>query len=485
MNASCLWIGTARISHALLSSRSAQRWRFPTTIPAGARVKSEQFIRSGQIREANLVVIWRTVIFIVFVCLSLIAITAWHVWDARLHALRAADIAAANLTQSLAVQAQRLADWRESAQINLVVLGILLLIVGLAGRRLVRHARERARSEIGALKSLNAIHNLEQALNEHALVSVTDMHGTILRANDTFCKVSKYRREELVGRDHGMLNSGYHSAEFIRSLWETLQAGEIWQGEIRNRAKDGSLYWVRSTMVPFFDEHGQVFQYVSIRTDITERKKAENVLAQARQTLEENNRNLARLAHLDALTGLANRRRFDQIIDVEFRRTLRVGQPLSLLMIDVDFFKRYNDLYGHVAGDDCLKQVADILRTNQRRAGDLAARYGGEEFVVILPNTDSGGAALVAENIRAQTESVNILHSASDLGKVTLSIGVYSMVPVREKNTAQELVQLADAFLYQAKHAGRNRVRAGMSESWQETNAAQDNRGQALARAAV
>ena len=432
-------------------------------------------------REVNLVVIVRTGIFVAFVCLSLIATTAWHIWVSRLQALEAAEFVAANLTRrdpgqasgrnpngdrirllTASTRAHILAGWERSAKIELGLLSLFLIIGGLGGHRLVRHARERARSEIAALKSLNALHNLEQALHAHALVSVTDMHGKILRVNDTFCNVSKYRREELVGCDHRILNSGHHSAEFIRSLWQTLEAGEIWQGEIRNRAKDGTLYWVSSTMVPFFDEHGTVFQYVSIRTDITERKQAEHALAEARQALEENNRDLARLAHLDALTGLANRRRFDQIIDAEFRRTVRVRQPLSLLMMDVDFFKRYNDVYGHVAGDDCLKQLAGILHASQRRAGDLAARYGGEEFVMILPNTDSRGAALIAEKIRAQTAALQIPHSASDAGMITLSIGVYSMVPEHEKNTTEELIQLADACLYAAKRDGRNKVNVGI-----------------------
>jgi diguanylate cyclase (GGDEF)-like protein/PAS domain S-box-containing protein len=145
--------------------------------------------------------------------------------------------------------------------------------------------------------------------------------------------------------------------------------------------------------------------------DITERKKAEE--------------QLKLIASMDGLTGIANRRHFDNTLDSEWRRAMRSAKPLSLIMIDIDFFKNYNDLYGHLIGDSCLQKIAHTMRDSLRRAGNFAARYGGEEFAVILPDTDAKGAYLFAESLRQKIENLNIEHKKSKVGKnVTVSLGV-------------------------------------------------------------
>ncbi len=168
---------------------------------------------------------------------------------------------------------------------------------------------------------------------------------------------------------------------------------------------------------------------------------------------------LKRYSHFDSLTGIANRRRFDEHLDEEFRRAQRQSTPLSLIMMDIDFFKSYNDHFGHQAGDRCLIQVAGALNSALRRPGDLAARYGGEEFAVILPETDEAGAMLIAETIRQRVESLRIPHAptAGNLF-VTVSLGVSTLRP-HGGTLANELVSQADAALYQAKNDGRNRVK--------------------------
>jgi len=182
----------------------------------------------------------------------------------------------------------------------------------------------------------------------------------------------------------------------------------------------------------------------------------EQVAARTRE-LELANQKLEALSATDSLTGIANRRRFDEALTSELRRAVRSQKPLALLMLDVDFFKNYNDRYGHLAGDACLRTVAQILRTSSRRATDLAARYGGEEFSIIVAESDSERAMQLAENIRAAIENLHIPHEDSPFGFVTCSIGVIA-VQVDDSISTDTLLRLADAAMYLAKSQGRNRV---------------------------
>jgi diguanylate cyclase (GGDEF)-like protein len=188
----------------------------------------------------------------------------------------------------------------------------------------------------------------------------------------------------------------------------------------------------------------------------------------AREQLQEHNRALTVLADHDGLTSIANRRRFEAAMTLENARAARSGLPLSIVLIDVDYFKRFNDTYGHVAGDACLRQVAAALRDSLVRPADLAARYGGEEFVALLPDTDSAGARMVAERIRCAVMALQIAHAGNDAGIVTISAGVYTSTVASTTGegvaiAASNLVERADALLYQAKLSGRNQVCGGDS----------------------
>lgn len=187
-------------------------------------------------------------------------------------------------------------------------------------------------------------------------------------------------------------------------------------------------------------------------TDDLERRVAERT-----RDLEEANRKLEELSNTDGLTGLSNRRRFDAVLASESARAKRTGLPLALIMLDVDHFKKYNDRYGHQAGDDCLQSVATMLKAQARRAGDLAARYGGEEFAIILADTDVGTAQSIAEKVRKTIEAIEIPHELSSFGKVTVSIGLTLIVPGSGLDAAG-LLRTADEALYRAKHDGRNRI---------------------------
>nr|WP_294545220.1 diguanylate cyclase [uncultured Rhodopila sp.] len=181
-------------------------------------------------------------------------------------------------------------------------------------------------------------------------------------------------------------------------------------------------------------------------------------LEAAKQDLEVINRHLETLVSTDALTGAANRRAFDLNAAREWRRCLREQEPMSLLLLDVDYFKLFNDLYGHIAGDVCLQEIAAAAAVALRRPADGLARYGGEEFVAILPNTPLDGAVRIAEHILRAVSALGLGHEASPFGHVTVSIGAACMVPVPGAEV-QQLTARADAALYDAKRSGRNRVK--------------------------
>ena len=197
---------------------------------------------------------------------------------------------------------------------------------------------------------------------------------------------------------------------------------------------------------------------LKIKQEIDRRKQREDELLRVTRQLEEANRNLQKLSFLDGLTGIANRRRFDEVLLNEWQRAIRENLPISLIILDIDYFKNYNDRYGHLMGDECLKRVAQSFSAALKRSADLVARFGGEEFAVVLPNTDRKGAIATAEMLRRGIEEMMIPHMASTVGSyLTVSAGVSSTVPARYSHP-DELVQSADEALYQAKHTGRNKV---------------------------
>jgi two-component system chemotaxis family response regulator WspR len=200
-----------------------------------------------------------------------------------------------------------------------------------------------------------------------------------------------------------------------------------------------------------------------------QRDEAFRFLRESQQKLAEANIELQKLAALDGLTGIANRRRFDETMAGEWRRGQRDRQPLSLLICDIDCFKFYNDTFGHQAGDLCLKKAAAALTAQLKRPADLAARFGGEEFAIVLPGTDLEGATRIAEACRAQLAAMAIGNPRAPLGIVTMSIGVASTVPA-PGDTAETLIGRADKALYSAKSGGRNRICIAAAEPNQSTN---------------
>ncbi len=221
-------------------------------------------------------------------------------------------------------------------------------------------------------------------------------------------------------------------------------------GETDLQMKDGR--WLRARVRPTADGGS-----LTVMTDVTQAKHAETILTDL-------NRRLANLASEDGLTGLTNRRGFDEALTRAFALSRRNGAPLSLLLIDVDRFKHYNDTCGHPAGDICLRTVGSLLKRTLQRPGDVAVRHGGDEFAAILPDTPEEGAMLLAETVRKKVHDLGLQHSGNPLGIVTISVGVVTMTADDAITRAEELTARADAALYAAKAAGRDRVMTAAPE---------------------
>ncbi|MBN1827687.1 MAG: diguanylate cyclase [Deltaproteobacteria bacterium] len=233
---------------------------------------------------------------------------------------------------------------------------------------------------------------------------------------------------------------GYDDNELLAMTLQDLRAPGDGQ-ESRYRKKDGEDVDVEEvrTKIPFHEKDGLLV----IAHDISEHKRVEELLD--------------RLSRHDGLTGIANRRHFDEVLEQEWKRALRERTNLSLILCDIDFFKAFNDTYGHQQGDECLQAVAGALVQHMRRPMDLASRYGGEEFSVILPDTPREGALIVAEELRSGVEALGIPHASSAAGPVvTISLGIATLIPRTDKSPA-ELIGAADNALYRAKAEGRNR----------------------------
>ncbi len=234
----------------------------------------------------------------------------------------------------------------------------------------------------------------------------------------------------------------------VKAMVAALKRGDLTDARVayRTRHRTKSEIWIESSMrVTRAYDTGAINGVVAISRDMTEQKALEQ--------------KLAALATIDGLTGLANRRHFDEVLEREWERARRDGAALSLLLIDVDHFKKYNDRYGHQAGDACLKSVAQVLAAQARRPADIAARYGGEEFVLLLPDTDAAGCEMMGSRIRASLAVLGIDHDLNlPSRKVTVSIGGVTVNPQTAQTQRSSLVEAADRALYSAKDAGRDRM---------------------------
>lgn len=269
----------------------------------------------------------------------------------------------------------------------------------------------------------------------HAPDHIGQTYEALMRAN-----LRRHLIPAALGHENRWLK--LHLAQRKNTAEPELQelAGDIWVNIQHTRAADGYL--------------------VSARINVTD-------MVRRGKKLEAANQMLTQQSSTDGLTGLANRRSFDELLQSEWQRAGRSGLPLSLLMVDIDHFKNFNDHYGHLAGDECLRRVASVLESGLRRSGEVVARYGGEEFVLLLPGADGAQARETAQNCLDHIRREAIAHAASSTSaQVTISIGVATVVP-HPSIDAMLLVNTADAAMYRAKSAGRARYELATQEDWE------------------
>src|SRR5450631_351796 len=347
----------------------------------------------------------------------------------------------------LATKAQSdvLAPWRKEALSRMAsVLGLVVLIA-VIGLYLVRQMQGRQRM-VAALASKEANFRV-LAEGSSDMVTRIGLDERVYYASPSSVRIVGWRPDQLVGTS-ALAGVNPEDLARVADTVAALKRGEAEEARIsyRTRHREKSEIWVETTLRITRKVTGEIDGVVAILRDMTEQKNLEGKLAS--------------LATEDGLTGLANRRRFDERLQEEWDRACRDGKPLSLLMIDVDHFKKFNDQYGHPAGDACLRSLAKMLAVEARRPGDLAARYGGEEFIVLLPNTEEPGCELVGERIRAELRKLCGIHDLNPPSKrVTVSLGGATIWPNMNRSIeSSSLVNAADRALYAAKFGGRDRL---------------------------
>ena len=306
------------------------------------------------------------------------------------------------------------------------------------------------------LKADMARMELEQIFSAYTdAIWVVREDGVVVRANTSMLQMLGKNEEEVLGHKCSeLLQTELCSAKSCPPCHLNDRTTREFDIELESNGRQRHYLLTTAPLVTLDGTPGIAAQF----KDITSRKEAEIALAEA-------NLALGKMAHIDGLTQIPNRRSFDQTLQREWQRLRRAQKPLSLLLADIDFFKKYNDHYGHQAGDDCLRQVGQALSGAGMRSIDLAARYGGEEFVLLLPEVDPTGALTIGRRALKAIGDLKIPHAESEArDTVSISMGAATLTPDWTGNP-EDLIALADAALYRAKEEGRNRVVTAEGES--------------------
>ncbi|MBL0708666.1 MAG: diguanylate cyclase [Sulfurimonas sp.] len=337
-------------------------------------------------------------------------------------------------------------QWREkvytSNELYIVIASILLIISFLLSKHYVlkKTNKDLQKLQLVIKEKSKALEENLVIMSRYIIFSRTDLKGVITEVSDAFCEISKYSREELVGKPHNIVRHEDMPAEAFVDMWKTIKGGKVWQSEVKNRKKDGGYYWVYAHISPEYGGDGKHCGYVAVRHDITNKKLIEEI------------------AITDGLTSLYNRRHFDSIFSQQIEICKREKFLLAFVIIDIDYFKQYNDIYGHQEGDEVLKSVSKVFKANLRRPDDYSFRLGGEEFALLYHAKNDLDASKLSEKVRIDVESLEIEHTGNKVSNfLTISSGI-SIIDENVRYSSQEIYKTTDEALYKAKHTGRNKT---------------------------
>jgi len=281
--------------------------------------------------------------------------------------------------------------------------------------------------------------NLLKIVDENVLISITNKNGEIIDVSNAFCEFTQYDKDDLIGKNHRILKYENTSNSFYENMWNVIMSGKRFTGEIKNRKKDGTLFWANLSITPVFEE-GEITNYIAIRNDITNKKKLEQLIIE------------------DDLTKLFNRRHFNEVLNQEIRRAKREDYAISLVSIDIDHFKRYNDTYGHPMGDKVLTKIGEVLKNNTSRSSDFAFRIGGEEFCLIFSKLENKESLAHVQHIINEIRELKIEHKNSENSDfITISAGIIIQKGF-DLSDDETLYKYSDLALYEAKKKGRNQL---------------------------
>lgn len=280
-------------------------------------------------------------------------------------------------------------------------------------------------------KQSKKLEEYTEIISENIIVSSTDLEGKITYASNAFCEISGYSKDELVGSAHNVIRHEDTPTELFEDLWNTIKKENVWKGEMKNKRKDGSFYWVNIIISPTYDDNKKLNGYTAIRQDISNKKAIEEI------------------SQRDKLTQAYNRLKLDEVIEMEMERSKRYNSIFSVIIMDIDYFKKVNDTYGHLVGDQVLIQTVEILQSHLRKL-DTLGRWGGEEFMIVCSDTDANGATILATKLKEAMDN----HQFETVGNITGSFGVVQYIDDDKYN----IIKCCDDALYKAKKDGRNRV---------------------------
>jgi len=335
-----------------------------------------------------------------------------------------------NIKLILSADNSYLENIKENNLQYIYILGTVILIISLLVGFLVSFPVSKLYHSFNKLYKDNL--RFIDIIDEYVITTTVSLDKEITSVSGALCKISGYEKSELIGNTPSIFKDNNTRDEVYKNLWNKISSGIVWSGELRNKAKDGTYYWLKTTILPNFDDDKNIQSYTAISQNNTDKKIIE------------------KLSQTDKLTQLYNRLKLDEYLESEFNRFERGSYTFSIMLMDIDKFKDVNDKYGHQVGDQVLREMANILRDNCRKT-DVVGRWGGEEFMVICSNTDLEGATTHAQNIREVVEKFDFY----EVGQKTISIGV---TEVTKKDTFTTIIQRADTNLYRAKAQGRNVV---------------------------